>query len=124
MLPVPGWAQVQVQAETSFAIPISLCKLKFPTLQVRRISSVSAVACPEAAAPLPPTNTHPTPTPAVDGGGAAGHKPPDWKKLSSKDLRISTSMIDKPTRLVLKTLKKKGISFPCLRSVFSYTISF
>uniref|UniRef100_A0A7C8ZC02 Polynucleotide adenylyltransferase n=3 Tax=Opuntia streptacantha TaxID=393608 RepID=A0A7C8ZC02_OPUST len=76
--------------------------------RVRRISSVSAVACPEAAAPLPATNTHPTPTAAVDGGGAGGHKPPDWKKLSSKDLRISTSMIDKPTRLVLKTLKKKG----------------
>lgn len=75
--------------------------------RVRRIGSVSAVECPEA----PRTNnTHPTPTPrptaAVDGGH--NYKAPDWKKLNSKDLGISTSMIDKPTRWVVKTLKKKG----------------
>ncbi|KAJ8432279.1 hypothetical protein Cgig2_028541 [Carnegiea gigantea] len=75
--------------------------------RVRRIGSVSAVECPE----VPRTNnTHPTPTPrptaAVDGGH--NYKAPDWKKLNSKDLGISTSMIDKPTRWVVKTLKKKG----------------
>ncbi|KAM7274257.1 hypothetical protein ACFE04_028921 [Oxalis oulophora] len=31
-----------------------------------------------------------------------------WKKLNSKDLGISTSMITKPTRVVLNGLKKKG----------------
>ncbi|KAF8390726.1 hypothetical protein HHK36_025253 [Tetracentron sinense] len=35
-------------------------------------------------------------------------KAPDWKKLSSKDLGITTSMIAKPTRLVLNGLRKKG----------------
>ncbi|XP_055818746.1 uncharacterized protein LOC129887606 isoform X2 [Solanum dulcamara] len=33
---------------------------------------------------------------------------PKWKKLSSEELGISTSMIAKPTRLVLNGLKKKG----------------
>ncbi|XP_077212165.1 uncharacterized protein LOC143847272 [Tasmannia lanceolata] len=33
---------------------------------------------------------------------------PEWKKLSSKDLGITTSMISKPTRLVLNGLRKKG----------------
>ncbi|KAI8024339.1 Poly(A) polymerase I [Camellia lanceoleosa] len=33
---------------------------------------------------------------------------PEWKKLSSKGLGIRTSMIGKPTRLVLNGLRKKG----------------
>lgn len=33
---------------------------------------------------------------------------PEWKKLNSKELGISTSMIDRPTRKVLNGLKKKG----------------
>lgn len=33
---------------------------------------------------------------------------PDWKKLSSKELGIRTSMIAKPTRTVLNALRKKG----------------
>ncbi|CAL5395892.1 unnamed protein product [Camellia sinensis] len=33
---------------------------------------------------------------------------PEWKKLSSKDLGIRTSMIGKPTRFVLNGLRKKG----------------
>ena len=32
----------------------------------------------------------------------------EWKKLSSEELGISTSMISKPTRVVLKELKKNG----------------
>ncbi|XP_058102989.1 uncharacterized protein LOC131246656 isoform X2 [Magnolia sinica] len=32
----------------------------------------------------------------------------EWKKLSSKELGITTSMIAKPTRLVLNGLRKKG----------------
>ncbi|XP_068666937.1 uncharacterized protein [Aristolochia californica] len=33
---------------------------------------------------------------------------PQWKKLSSKELGITTSMIEKATRIVLNGLKKKG----------------
>ncbi|KAM1209427.1 hypothetical protein FF1_015128 [Malus domestica] len=35
-------------------------------------------------------------------------KAPVWKKLNSKELGITTSMIDKPTRKVLNGLKRKG----------------
>ncbi|KAL5862656.1 hypothetical protein ACOSQ3_000170 [Xanthoceras sorbifolium] len=35
-------------------------------------------------------------------------KKPQWKKLNAKDLGISTSMIDGPTRKVLNGLKRKG----------------
>ncbi|KAK1311166.1 hypothetical protein QJS10_CPA08g00430 [Acorus calamus] len=34
--------------------------------------------------------------------------PPEWKKLSSKELGITTSMIARPTRMVLNGLRKKG----------------
>lgn len=33
---------------------------------------------------------------------------PQWKTLSSKDLGIDTSMISKPTRVVLNGLRKQG----------------
>ncbi|GMH01111.1 hypothetical protein Nepgr_002950 [Nepenthes gracilis] len=35
-------------------------------------------------------------------------KVPEWKKLNSKELGISTSMIARPTRVVLNGLRKKG----------------
>ncbi|CAK9177471.1 unnamed protein product [Ilex paraguariensis] len=35
-------------------------------------------------------------------------KAPKWKKLGSKDIGISTSMIARPTRVVLNGLKRKG----------------
>jgi len=38
-------------------------------------------------------------------------KAPEWKKLNSKDLGITTSMISKPTRIVLNGLKSKGWFF-------------
>ncbi|KAJ4728866.1 putative Poly(A) polymerase [Melia azedarach] len=41
-------------------------------------------------------------------GEFVDRKIPEWKKLNAKDLGISTSMIDKPTRKVLNGLKKKG----------------
>ncbi|KAK6920456.1 tRNA nucleotidyltransferase/poly(A) polymerase, RNA and SrmB- binding domain [Dillenia turbinata] len=41
-------------------------------------------------------------------GGRSETKMPKWKKLSSKDLGITTSMIPKPTRVVLNGLKRKG----------------
>lgn len=40
----------------------------------------------------------------VDGDSRA----PRWKKLSSVELGIRSSMISKPTRVVLNALKKKG----------------
>ncbi|XP_040368193.1 uncharacterized protein LOC112178662 isoform X3 [Rosa chinensis] len=39
-----------------------------------------------------------------EGGGKA----PQWKKLNSKEVGISGSMIDKPTRKVLNALKREG----------------
>ncbi|KAK6922462.1 Poly A polymerase, head domain, partial [Dillenia turbinata] len=47
----------------------------------------------------------------VHGNGNNNVLPSEWKMLNSKDLGISSSEIAKPTRLVLKELKKKGI--PC-----------
>ena len=44
----------------------------------------------------------------VEVGGMYPKKP-EWKKLNAKDLGVSTSMIDKPTRKVLNGLKKKGV---------------
>ncbi|XP_048500436.1 uncharacterized protein LOC104893895 isoform X2 [Beta vulgaris subsp. vulgaris] len=38
----------------------------------------------------------------------SGLKAREWKKISSKELGISTSLISEPTRVVLKRLKKKG----------------
>ncbi|KAJ8772392.1 hypothetical protein K2173_027569 [Erythroxylum novogranatense] len=41
-------------------------------------------------------------------GEGNGGKPPEWKRLNSKELGISTSMIAKPTRKVLNALRRKG----------------
>ncbi|CAK7336806.1 unnamed protein product [Dovyalis caffra] len=38
-----------------------------------------------------------------------GHKGPEWKKLNAKELGMSTSMISRPTKMVLNGLKKNGI---------------
>ncbi|KAL9294336.1 putative polynucleotide adenylyltransferase [Arabidopsis thaliana] len=43
-----------------------------------------------------------------DKGSNKTSKAPEWKKLNSKDLGITTSMISKPTRIVLNGLKSKG----------------
>ncbi|KAM5571565.1 hypothetical protein ABKV19_011909 [Rosa sericea] len=40
--------------------------------------------------------------------GTRDGKAPQWKKLNSKEVGISSSMIDKPTRKVLNGLKRKG----------------
>lgn len=45
-------------------------------------------------------------------GGEVGNgdrKALEWKKLKSKDLGISNSMIARPTRKVLNGLKQRGI---------------
>lgn len=43
--------------------------------------------------------------------GKKDHKVPEWKKLNSKELGISTSMIAKPTKKVLNGLKQRGTNF-------------
>ncbi|CAO2829672.1 unnamed protein product [Amaranthus hypochondriacus] len=75
--------------------PLIYCFAKLP-----RISSVSAVESPKADAPVP--------VPKSSNSPGAKLNAQDWKKLSSKELGITNSMIDKPTRFVLKTLRKKG----------------
>ncbi|ERN06178.1 uncharacterized protein LOC18434369 [Amborella trichopoda] len=43
-----------------------------------------------------------------DANGKADWGGPNWKKLSSKELGITTSMISEPTRVVLNGLRKRG----------------
>ncbi|KAL1217309.1 hypothetical protein V5N11_027373 [Cardamine amara subsp. amara] len=43
-----------------------------------------------------------------DKGSDETSKAPEWKKVNSKDLGITSSMISKPARLVLNGLKSKG----------------
>ncbi|KAL2903736.1 Poly(A) polymerase I [Bienertia sinuspersici] len=80
--------------------PFIYCIARLP-----HISSVSAVEAPKAEshAPVP----QPTKSLAKKNEGVSG-KAADWKKLNSKELGITSSMIDKHTRYVLKTLRKKG----------------
>lgn len=42
----------------------------------------------------------------------------EWKKLNSRELGITTSMITRPTRKVLNVLKQKGISLPHVMRIF------
>ena len=53
------------------------------------------------------------------GEGGEG-KAPQWKKLNSKELGISSSMIDKPTRKVLNGLKRKDEH--CIFIVFNWCL--
>lgn len=88
--------------------------LSFPPSIFRRISKIqySSVAAigifdePESVVSEINRNSN------GNSGGKVGQgngKAPEWKKLnSSKDLGISSSMIDKPTRKVLNGLKRKG----------------
>ncbi|XP_010929642.1 uncharacterized protein [Elaeis guineensis] len=55
-----------------------------------------------------PSSPSPSPSPSPNQRGCEGVKGPAWKKMSSKDLGIKTSMIAKPTRSVLNALRKKG----------------
>lgn len=64
--------------------------------QVRYSSSSGATVEPQLTNPTHEKKSH------------SDSNRPEWKRLSSKDLGISTSMIAKPTRLVLNNLKKKG----------------
>ncbi|KAG5629338.1 hypothetical protein H5410_001055 [Solanum commersonii] len=76
------------------------CPFIFCLHNVRKRSSVAAVAV-EPVKVLKNRSYN-----ASDGKGDGDA--PKWKKLGSEELGISTSMIAKPTRLVLNGLKKKG----------------
>uniref|UniRef100_A0A5B7BUX5 Polynucleotide adenylyltransferase n=1 Tax=Davidia involucrata TaxID=16924 RepID=A0A5B7BUX5_DAVIN len=73
-----------------------------------RLSSVAAVEIvDEAESPIKDNSSHDSVTSngrVIEGG----HKAPEWKRLSSKDLGITNSMIARPTRVVLNGLKRKG----------------
>ncbi|XP_021723010.1 uncharacterized protein LOC110690474 isoform X2 [Chenopodium quinoa] len=87
-----------------FAIcpPFICCVAKFP-----RITFVSAIESPKAD-DVHPTLPKPTPNSPVNGVGGIQCKTREWKTLSSKQLGITNSMIDKHTKYVLKSLKNKG----------------
>ncbi|XAR48233.1 Polynucleotide adenylyltransferase [Bertholletia excelsa] len=73
--------------------------------QVRYSSSVAAVESLESVSVATEESRFPK---VSRGKGNNDRKTPEWKQLSSKDLGIKTSMIAKPTRLVLNGLRKKG----------------
>lgn len=52
-------------------------------------------------------------------GGNDDCKPHEWKKLSSKELGITTSRITKPAKFVLNQLKEKGVFFKSIITCWS-----
>ncbi|KAF7124595.1 hypothetical protein RHSIM_Rhsim12G0018600 [Rhododendron simsii] len=85
----------------TFRLPLVSCAHK-----VRRSSSVAAVVSPVESLSISKQEIKHSKTSSVKSNGDS--KAPEWKKLSSKDLGIKTSMIGKPTRMVLNGLRKKG----------------
>ncbi|PSR84614.1 Poly(A) polymerase [Actinidia chinensis var. chinensis] len=85
----------------SFTRPLVRC--------VRKIKHSSSVAAVESIVESVDVNKEKVQIPKSSSSKSNGdRKAPEWKKLSSKDLGIRTSMIGKPTRLVLNGLKEKG----------------
>ncbi|KAG9446248.1 hypothetical protein H6P81_012376 [Aristolochia fimbriata] len=84
---------------TPFRPPFVYCVRK-----IRRSSTaaIETIVEPGTHKEEPKRSTSRRIVPADDFGG------PEWKKLSSKELGITTSMIGRPTRVVLNGLKKKG----------------
>ncbi|KAJ4790882.1 Poly (A) polymerase [Rhynchospora pubera] len=69
----------------------------------RRYSAGAAVLEPPTDAP-----SSSAPPSSINGGGRQVVEGPNWKFLNTNEVGICTSMISKPTRSVLKQLKKKG----------------
>ncbi|KAA8540633.1 hypothetical protein F0562_024448 [Nyssa sinensis] len=91
------------------------CRPRFPIhppliygIRRVRLGSVSAVEIvDEPENPIKGNSNHDSVT--SDGRALeGGRKAPEWKRLSSKDLGITNSMITRPTRVVLNGLKRKG----------------
>ncbi|MCD9561073.1 hypothetical protein HAX54_020030, partial [Datura stramonium] len=95
---VPGVQVLVFRTQLNFRRPLIFCLHK-----VRKSSSVAAVAVEQRVEPIKALKNRSYNT--SDGKG--DENAPKWKKLSSEELGIRTSMIAKPTRLVLNGLKKK-----------------
>ncbi|GAY68412.1 hypothetical protein CUMW_263930 [Citrus unshiu] len=79
----------------------------FHCIRKARFGSVAAIETLDEPESLTKYNTYNSDN-SPHKVGELDKKKPEWKKLNAKDLGISTSMIDKPTRKVLNGLKKKG----------------
>ncbi|KAJ8773541.1 hypothetical protein K2173_005787 [Erythroxylum novogranatense] len=76
-------------------------------LKIRRCSSIAAVASPSEQVKLPKEEEGHLPA-SYRSRKNGDSKTSEWKKLDSKELGISNSMIAGPTRMVLNGLRKKG----------------
>ncbi|CAN6472252.1 unnamed protein product [Victoria cruziana] len=92
------------------------CKSSFPlrpplvycVRKVRHAAMVETAAGPDTTAGVEDGRRLRSETTAGMGSPIGGASAPIWKKLSSKELGIRTSMIAKSTRLVLNQLRKRG----------------
>ncbi|KAA8532215.1 hypothetical protein F0562_032260 [Nyssa sinensis] len=91
------------RSQLTFRRPLIHCLHK-----VRHNSSVAAVASTVESVGLVKEEAQLPTTSHGNSNGDCKVPHPQWKKLDSKDLGIRTSMIAKPTRLVLNGLRKKG----------------
>ncbi|XP_008791060.1 uncharacterized protein LOC103708071 [Phoenix dactylifera] len=106
---VAGFGAVS-RAPSSFRAPLFLSFRRAPCRSLA--TALDTLAEPDWLA----NDGHPPPTsaqsssrpPSPNERGWEGVKGPEWRKMSSKELGIKTSMIRKPTRSVLNTLRKKG----------------
>ncbi|XP_009604533.1 uncharacterized protein LOC107812113 isoform X2 [Nicotiana tabacum] len=96
---IPAAQALVFRTRLNFHRPLIFCLHK-----VRRSSSIAALDVAPLVDPVLVLKNRSHNTSDVKGDENA----PKWKKLSSEELGISTSMIAKPTRVVLNGLKKKG----------------
>ncbi|XP_031490545.1 uncharacterized protein LOC116257721 isoform X1 [Nymphaea colorata] len=94
-----------IACKSSFALrpPLVYCARK-----VRHTAMVETVAGTETAAAVEGVGRLRTETTTGTDSPSGGVSAPVWKKLSTKELGVRTSMIAKPTRVVLNQLRKKG----------------
>lgn len=89
------------RSQLTFSRPLVYC--------VRKVRHSSSVAGVESVVESEGVTKEESQLPKHSHGKSNGDcNAPEWKKLSSKGLGIRTSMIGKPTRLVLNGLRKKG----------------
>ncbi|KAH7833397.1 hypothetical protein Vadar_005914 [Vaccinium darrowii] len=90
------------RSHLTFRLPL----VRSCTHKVRHSSSIAAVVSPVESVGVSKEEIRHLKTSSGKRNGDS--KAPEWKKLGAKDLGIKTSMIGKPTRLVLNGLRKKG----------------
>lgn len=96
---IPAAQALVFRTRLNFHRPLIFCLHK-----VRKSSSIAALDVAPLVDPVIVLKNRSHNTSDVKGDESG----PKWKKLSSEELGISTSMIAKPTRVVLNGLKKKG----------------